>query len=198
MGEGGAHKGTGFIKFETLESAEEAVSTSEAFWNEKVAALGKSQAKNLAEALDLNGRKIVIMRALSKQGLFDHIREKSQKEDKRNLAMLAEGLLNKQDFIEKEHIPEPDMQTRVRLYRSKNAAVKKNPNLFISSTRLCIRNLPKKFEEKDVWTLVSHFVEMWKESLPFEERQNKNLKTKKLIHQIKLNLDKTKLRDGKP
>jgi hypothetical protein len=45
-----------------------------------------------------------------------------------------------------------------------------------------VRNLPRKFEEKDVKTIMEHFLEEWKHKLTFEERSNRNLKTKKIIH----------------
>jgi len=61
------------------------------------------------------------------------------------------------------------MQLRLRLYRSKRDAMKKNPNLFISTTRLCLRNLPKNFTEQEVKTLISHYLEEWKHTLKEEE-----------------------------
>ena len=78
------------------------------------------------------------------------------------------------------------MDLRVRLFKSKQQALKKNPNLFISETRLCIRNIPKKFKESDVRTIIEHYLEEWKHTLSHEFRTAHNLKTKKIVHQVKL------------
>jgi nucleolar protein 4 len=135
---------------------------------------------------------------MSKEKLISTVGEKTIKEDKRNLGLTNEGLLNTKDFKEEGRVSELDMKARIRLSKSKREALKKNPNLFISKTRICVRNLPKKFVEADFKTLIEHYLEQWKNSLTFEFRAAHNLKTKKIIHQIKLLRDTEQLEDGKP
>lgn len=90
--------------------------------------------------------------------------------------------MNTVDFIEKDPVNDSDMAIRVRLFKSKQTALKKNPNLFISETRLCFRNFPKSFKETDLRTIVEHYLEEWKHGLDHEFRITHNLKTKKIIH----------------
>jgi len=68
--------------------------------------------------------------------------------------------------------------------------------LFISETRLCFRNFPKSFKESDIKTIVIHYLEEWKHTLTHEFRTSHNLKTKKIIHQIKLLKDKEAEEEG--
>ncbi len=83
---------------------------------------------------------------------------------------MKEGLLNTKDFKEEDIVSKLDMDLRVKLFKSKQTALKKNPNLFISETRLCFRNLPKSFTDQDLKTILEHYLEEWKHTLSHEYR----------------------------
>ena len=109
--------------------------------------------------------------------------------DKRNIRLVKSGLLNTKDFAQPGEVSKIDMDARIRLFTEKQRALKKNPNLFISETRLCVRNLPRKYTEKELKTIIQHFLEEWKHSLTHDERKLMALKTKKIIHQVKVLVD---------
>ena len=70
---------------------------------------------------------------------------KKDAEDKRNLGMAKEGLLNEETWIHKEpELTKAQMDLRQRLYISKDKALKASTNLYISTTRLQLRNLPRR------------------------------------------------------
>ena len=61
------------------------------------------------------------------------------------------------------------MELRQRLYISKDKALKSSSNLFISKTRLQIRNLPRKeFFEKELKELMRVVAEEWSQTLTNE------------------------------
>lgn len=146
--------------------------------------------------MELKGRKLVIMKALSRDNLQQKLSTEDVKTDPRNLLSTKFGLLNTKEFQLDGNISEIDMRTRTRLYQSKTKALKKNPNLFVSATRICIRNLPRTFTEKEVKELITHFIEEWKHTLDFEFMKSHDLKTKKVIHQIKVLRDPTSIEEG--
>lgn len=84
----------------------------------------------------------MIMKALSRESLQTKLSTEDDKKDPRNLLFTKFGLLNTKELQLDGNISEIDMRTRTRLYQSKTKALKKNPNLFVSSTRICVRNLP--------------------------------------------------------
>ena len=78
-----------------------------------------------ADELSLEGRLIQVVRALSRDELRKKKEEEAKREgDKRNEYLAKEGLVNTQDF-EHKGVSDKDMQTRVRLLKSKNEALKK-------------------------------------------------------------------------
>lgn len=101
------------------------------------------------------------------------------------------------NFINNE-VSESDMRIRLRLYKSKNESMKKNPNLFQSDSRLCFRNLPRTgFEEADLKAMIKEHLNTWKNSLTEEQTKEKELNKKKLIHQVLvMKNEETVLADG--
>ena len=54
------HKGVAFVKFDSSEAADKAVSLSDSYWNETKENLGKGAAQEIGRQLELGGRKVVI------------------------------------------------------------------------------------------------------------------------------------------
>ena len=87
-------------------------------------------------------------------------------EDKRNLSLKKEGLLNEKSWIHQEPaLTSKDLEQRQRLFIEKDNALKASPNLSVSKTRLQIRNLPKReFYEAELRELCVAVIDSYKES----------------------------------
>ncbi|CAC5415567.1 NOP4 [Mytilus coruscus] len=126
-------KGSGFVRFQTSEAAE--------------ACLQKSDDKGGGIIVD--GRKLLIAKAVSRQKATELAKkEEKVKEDKRNLHLVREGLIRggTKDAI---GLSKQDIEKRQKIENSKRQRLK-NPNIFVSTTRLCVHNLPKSIDEKEL------------------------------------------------
>jgi hypothetical protein len=114
--------------------------------------------------LELNGRRLVIMEAMSSDSASTVGRvDDKKKQDKRNLALKREGLLNYEDWVHKQPRPNEKMiATRQRLLDEKEKALSKSTNLFVSKKRIQIRGLPRKeFFEAELKELMMVVIEEW-------------------------------------
>lgn len=81
---------------------------------------------------------------------------------------------------------------RKHLLQEKETALNKSTNLFVSRTRMTIRNLPKRdFFEKELKELIMLVVDEWMKTLTPE--QKKQASQKKLVKQVKVLRDKEKV-----
>ncbi|XP_015892442.1 uncharacterized protein LOC107426710 [Ziziphus jujuba] len=128
-------RGTGFLKFKTVDAAAAAVS-----------------AANAASGLGilLKGRPLKIMKALDKKSAHDMEMKKAKSEDhdNRNLYLAKEGLIV-EGTPAAEGVSASDMLKRQALERKKTMKLQ-SPNFHVSKTRLVIYNLPKSVTEKDL------------------------------------------------
>ena len=115
--------------------------------------------------LELNGRRLVIMEAMSSGDSASTVGrvDDKKKQDKRNLALKREGLLNYEDWVHKQPRPNEKMiATRQRLLDEKEKALSKSTNLFVSKKRIQIRGLPRKeFFEAELKELMMVVIEEW-------------------------------------
>lgn len=190
------HKGSAFVKFTETGPVDTLTQISDEYWNQEKHTVSKAKLADLESKLEIRGRRLVMFRAESKQDRFQKVEESKVKVDKRNLAMIRVGLVGTDDFV---HGPvgDKDMENRVRLFREKQDAVKKNPNLFVSKTRMCVRNLDRRMNEKSLAEFCTSFTNDWKTTLSGEER--KDASQQKLVYQFKILKDKGKTdQEGKP
>ncbi|KAL5790992.1 hypothetical protein ACOSQ2_005880 [Xanthoceras sorbifolium] len=128
-------RGTGFLKFKTIEAATAAVS-----------------AANDASGLGiiLKGRQLTVLKALDKKSAQEKALEKTKTEDhdQRNLYLAKEGLIL-EGTPAAEGVSDNDMSKRKTLYESKMTKLQ-SPNFHVSRTRLVIYNLPKSLTEKEL------------------------------------------------
>jgi RNA recognition motif-containing protein len=145
----------------------------------------------------LDGRRLIVKPKLSKDeaGKLSENKTLEQKkakllEDKRNLRMAKEGLLNEEAWIHKEpRLTKAQFELRQRLFISKDKALKASTNLFISKTRLQIRNLPRReFFEKELKELMRVVSQEWAATLS-PERKKAEFMHKKLIAHVKIMKD---------
>ncbi|XP_021286016.1 RNA-binding protein 28 [Herrania umbratica] len=128
-------RGTGFLKFKTIDAAIAAVS-----------------AANAASGLGvfLKGRQLKVLKALDRKSAHDKEQEKAKVEehDHRNLYLAKEGLIVEGTPAAKD-VSANDMEKRKMLHEKKMTKLQ-SPNFHVSKTRLVIYNLPKSMTEKEL------------------------------------------------
>nr|XP_023920740.1 RNA-binding protein 28-like isoform X1 [Quercus suber]XP_023920742.1 RNA-binding protein 28-like isoform X2 [Quercus suber]XP_023920743.1 RNA-binding protein 28-like isoform X3 [Quercus suber] len=126
-------KGTGFLKFKTIDAATASVT-----------------AANVASGLgiSLKGRQLTVLKALDKKSAHDKEVDKANKEvlDPRNLYLAEEGHIE-EGTPAAEGVSASDLLKRKMLKREKKTKLK-SPNFHISKTRLIMYNIPKSMTEK--------------------------------------------------
>lgn len=91
----------------------------------------------------LGGRFLNITSAVSRQEankLTNESEKRRQKEDKRNLYLMKEGVIMQDSEAAKDLTPS-ELSKRHASYVQRKKMITENPNLFISKTRLSVRNL---------------------------------------------------------
>ncbi|GMI88149.1 hypothetical protein like AT2G21440 [Hibiscus trionum] len=125
-------RGTGFLKFKTIDAAVAAVS-----------------AANAASGLGifLKGRQLKVLKALDRKSAHNKELEKAKAEehDQRNLYLAKEGLIV-EGTPAAQDVSASDMEKRKTLHEKKMTKLQ-SPNFHVSRTRLIIYNLPKSMTE---------------------------------------------------
>ncbi|KAF1885473.1 hypothetical protein Lal_00029362 [Lupinus albus] len=151
-------RGTGFLKFKTVEAADAAISAASA-----ASGVG----------ILLKGRPLKVLKALDKKSAQDKEVEKAKNEvqDHRNLYLAKEGLIL-EGTPAAEGVSSSDMLKRQDLEKKKKTKLQ-SPNFHVSTTRLIIYNLPKTMTEKQL------------KKLCIDAVKSKATKQKPFIRQIK-------------
>jgi hypothetical protein len=138
--------------------------------------------------LELNGRRLVVMHSVARTKVDAVVKEnkehaKGHGEDRRNLLLKKEGLLNEKSWIHQEPpLQAKDLEQRQRLFTEKDAALKKSPNLSVSRVRLQVRNLPKRdFYENELKALVIKLLQAYNEERKQKDPSFKELRAKATI-----------------
>ena len=136
---------------------------------------------NELNPFELDGRNLILLPALNREGIKSIKEEKEKKDEKRNKGFLYYGLSN--ESIEKcdlfDDITDTDKLKRERLIEIKKNNFYNNPNFHVSRTRLAIRNFEKNIDESDIKKVLTDAVAKNKEI-------NEKYKNKKIFKQIKL------------
>lgn len=134
-------KGTAFVKFATVEAAEECL-----------------QKNNTTDSsLILNHRKLLITKAINREEASKFTLKEKEPKDNRNLHLAREGLI-RMGTQAATGTPKPDLLKRQQLEITKRQKLK-NLNIFISPVRLCVRNLPKSVDDKSLKEIFAKVVE---------------------------------------
>ena len=150
---------------------------------DKIMKMYEDAQSNLNELnpFELDGRNLILLPALNREGIKSIKEEKEKKDEKRNKGFLYYGLSN--ESIEKcdlfDDITDTDKLKRERLIEIKKNNFYNNPNFHVSRTRLAIRNFEKNIDESDIKKVLTDAVAKNKEI-------NEKYKNKKLFKQIKL------------
>ncbi|XP_077591011.1 RNA-binding protein 28 [Stigmatopora nigra] len=134
----GQSKGCAFAQFTSKEAAD--------------ACLAAAKNETEAGGVRINGRKLVIVAALSRNDV-DKIKDTKVKVQSgtRNLYLAREGLIRPGSKAA-QGVPEADMIKRARFDDVKRAKLR-DINIFVSKNRLCVHNLPKSVDTKKLRTL---------------------------------------------
>ena len=160
-------KGTGFVCFKHEKDAEKTLNS-----------LGNSADPGVE--MELEGRIPEVFMAVSRDEA-GKIKPKSTVKDTRNLKLSKEGIImpNSEVF---QALSQEEIEKRVEYAREKNMKLKKNPNIFVSKTRVLMRNIPKAVDEKQLKATIRDFL------LKFDPEIAK----KKLFSQVKIVKDATR------
>ncbi|KAK1784646.1 hypothetical protein P4O66_003329 [Electrophorus voltai] len=134
----GLSKGCAFAQFKTKEAAERC--------------LAVAQDESETGGLRVDGRKLNMVLAVSREDAST-LKSKATKTHKgsRNLYLAREGLI-RAGTKAAEGVSDSDMAKRARFEDLKRAKLK-NVNIFVSQTRLCIHNLPKSVDRRQLLQL---------------------------------------------
>ncbi|CAO3690899.1 unnamed protein product [Umbelopsis ramanniana] len=175
--ETGRSRGTGFVCFKERESADQCLQeaeqlknstindNSEAFPTDMMSNKQKKKSgivqkslltpdinTGLAQKFTLQGRVLDVNRAVERteaNKLMEANALKKQKEDKRNIYLMKEGVIFA-DTPAAATLTEPELRKRQMSFAARKKLLATNPALYISKTRLSIRNLPLKTDDKDL------------------------------------------------
>ncbi|KAF9913988.1 RNA recognition motif-containing protein [Lobosporangium transversale] len=120
--------------------------------------------EDLAVKFTLNGRVLNVVRAVDKKSaasLLEAGQQKREREDRRNLYLMREGVIFPDSPAAAAILPS-ELSKRQASYSARRALLARNPSLYISKTRLSIRNLPLKLDEKELRKLGVQAVQKFK------------------------------------
>ena len=160
-------KGTGFICYKDKASTQKALT-----------ALGPGTTPG--EEMELEGRVPGVCEAVSRDEA-GKIKPREPAKDIRNLHLSREGIVMP-DTPQFAALSPDEIEKRLEYARSKSQKLKKNPNIFVSRTRILIRNLPKSLTSQELKSAIRLFI------LQFAPELDK----KKLFSQVKIPLDATR------
>ncbi|CAG8576134.1 9125_t:CDS:2, partial [Dentiscutata heterogama] len=115
----------------------------------------------------LHGRVLSIVKAVDRDEahrLTEENKNKKQKEDRRNTYLIKEGVVfpNTPDAA---LLTPSEVAKRATSFSNRKNLLAKNPNLFISKTRLSLRNLPLSVDEKKLKNLGKESIKKFKEEV---------------------------------
>ncbi|XP_078662894.1 RNA-binding protein 28-like isoform X2 [Branchiostoma floridae x Branchiostoma belcheri] len=125
-------RGTAFVQFDSKEAADKCVQQA------------------TTEGLSLAGRRLTVSIAVSRQQAQKLTDDKKEKKptDKRNLYLAREGLI-RPGTQAAAGLTEKDLAMRQKVEKIKREKLK-NPAIFVSDVRLCVRNIPLNMGDKDL------------------------------------------------
>jgi nucleolar protein 4 len=167
--ETGESKGTAFICFKKPEVVEKVLQISE------------------ESGIELDERKLKLVKAVSREAATNLKTSKPLKDDKRNLHLTKLALISP-DSKEFQTLSEKEVQMRTMAAKKMKEKLQ-NPNIFVSPTRLLFRNISKSITEDDLKVLVKKIL----------IEHDSSLANQKLFVQVKVLKETEKLdKQGNP
>ena len=227
-------KGTAFVKFKRVEDAQSALESaalpvSNLTFGSSSVATSSNLIPEMKSGLNLNGRTLLVLPALTRSSVPEKKSAEAStdlnlddKSDKRNIYLLREGYIDPSKPVPPNSpfasLPKSYLDVQHSSFTARRQKLSKSLHLFISRTRLSIRNLGKKPDEKFLKDLATKTVDEWRkemkemyengqlgrsERVEYERlRAKEGLEKPIKIKQVKLVRDKnrvvlTKTTDGK-
>lgn len=173
-------KGTAFISFVKPADARNCLElASQLNWNEESKKLASSKSilvpegpRSLAERFTLHDRLLLLSPSVSK----DKAEELSgparttPKEDKRNFYLIREGVIFPNSPVGKM-LDYKEVERRLASYNFRRKQLDSNPSLFVSKTRISVRNLPLDVDDKALKTLAIRAFSLFKQEVKDGVRQ---------------------------
>ncbi|KAH9849392.1 hypothetical protein C2E23DRAFT_737573 [Lenzites betulinus] len=168
----GRSRGTGFVCFWNKEDADKAVEQGNIL---RAETMGNAVVKNpfkmpslltpdpsasMAQNLVLHGRTLDVSRAVTRDeaSRLKEVGERQrEKADKRNLYLLREGIILP-NTPAAELLPSTEVEKRTSSFNARRALLRSNPSLYVSRTRLSVRQLPLFVTERMLKRLAIHAV----------------------------------------
>ncbi|KAL0958959.1 hypothetical protein HGRIS_014271 [Hohenbuehelia grisea] len=185
--ESGRPRGTGFACFWNLEDADKAVAQSDLLRAEMTGAsvpkknpfampsiLTPDPSSTFAQTLVLHGRTLDVVRAVTRDVAFklkEDGQKKREKADKRNLYLLREGVILP-NTPAAETLTPTEVERRTSSFNARRALLRSNPSLYISKTRLSVRQIPIFATERMLKRLSNHAVRAFKDDVKHDRREN--------------------------
>ncbi|KAJ9066832.1 RNA recognition motif-containing protein [Entomophthora muscae] len=177
----GRSKGTGFVSFVKPADARECLSlASQLEFKEEASKISASKSilvpegpKGIAERFTLSGRLLLVTSSLSKEKSVEISGpiKNHAKEDRRNYYLLREGVIFPESAAGKLLAPK-ELERRKDSYNLRRKQLQANPSLFISKTRLSVRNLPLDLDDKGLRALVVSALDRFKAEVREGRRQH--------------------------
>ncbi|KAG6901600.1 hypothetical protein C0995_010161 [Termitomyces sp. Mi166 len=172
--ETGRSRGTGFVCFWNKEDGDKAIAQSDLLRAETTGVVAPTKknpftmpsiltpdpSSSLAQSLVLHGRTLDAIRAVTRDevGKLKEAGEKSrQKADKRNIYLLREGVILPNTPAAGALSPQ-EVEQRTASFNARRQLLKSNPSLFISKTRLSVRQIPLFVSERLLKRLAIHAI----------------------------------------
>ncbi|THU93518.1 RNA-binding domain-containing protein [Dendrothele bispora CBS 962.96] len=184
--ETGRSRGTGFACFWNKEDADKVIEQSDLLRQETTGStegakknpfsmpsiLTPDPSSTLARSLVLQGRTLDVVRAVTRDEagkLKEEGEKRRQKEDKRNMYLLREGVILPNTPAASTISP-ADLERRTASFSARKNLLKSNPSLYISKTRLSVRQIPIFVTEHMLKRLALHAVKAFNIEFKHGER----------------------------
>jgi nucleolar protein 4 len=178
-------RGTGFVCFWNKEVADKVIEQSEIMRAETMGSqqstknpftlpsiLTPDPSAGVAKSLVLHGRTLDVVRAVTRDQagkLKDEGERRREKADKRNLYLLREGVILP-NTPAASTIPPIELEKRTNSFTARRTMLRTNPSLYVSKTRLSIRQIPLFVTERTLKRLALHALRTFKDEVQKGER----------------------------
>lgn len=173
-------RGTGFVCFWNKEVADKVIEQSEIMRAETMGSqqstknpftlpsiLTPDPSAGVAKSLVLHGRTLDVVRAVTRDQagkLKDEGERRREKADKRNLYLLREGVILP-NTPAASTIPPIELEKRTNSFTARRTMLRTNPSLYVSKTRLSIRQIPLFVTERTLKRLALHALRAFKDEV---------------------------------
>ncbi|KAH7912898.1 hypothetical protein BJ138DRAFT_1111924 [Hygrophoropsis aurantiaca] len=180
-------RGTGFACFWNKEDADKVIEQSEILRAETTG-IDQQPKKNpftlpsiltpdpssmMAKSLVLHGRTLDVVRAVTRDQagkLKEEGEKRREKADKRNLYLLREGVILP-NTPSAETIPQVELEKRTNSFNARRTMLRTNPSLYVSKTRLSVRQIPTFITERVLKRLAIYAVRAFEAEVKKKERE---------------------------